>query len=290
MAPFSSILCALDFSDLAPRVLKHAAGLAGACGARLTVLTVVGGDVHGGEATLDGLVRDLLPAGAAYGGEPRMRVVRLTQGQPADAILEMAREETDIIVAGTHGKSGVSRWLLGSTSAMVLESTTCPTLLVPPGSSDIVTLGPAGATLHPGTVLVPVDLTEHNQAQLDLASQLAALARQPLVAMTVTSGETRDEDAERALRDRTAGPRPRAGGPHPGPARRRRGRGDRPRGRFRARGTRRDGPARGRARRPRRDRVGRPRDQGRHRAGRAIEGVSGGGVSGASPWDELRGE
>jgi nucleotide-binding universal stress UspA family protein len=205
MAPFTSVLCALDFSDLAPRVLKHAAGIAGACGARLTLLTAVGGDAHAAEATLAGLLRDALPAGAAYLGEPRIRVVRVTQGQPADAILEMAREDIDLIVTGTHGKSGVSRWLLGSTSAMVLELTTCATLLVPPGTLDIVTLTPGEATLHPGTVLVPVDLTEHNQAQLALASQVAALARQPMVVMTVTGGGASDQDAEKALRDRTAG-------------------------------------------------------------------------------------
>ena len=205
MAPFTSVLCALDFSDLAPRVLKHAAGIAGACGARLTLLTAAGGDTHASEATLAGLLRDALPSGVTYIGEPRIRVVRVTQGQPADAILEMAREDTDLIVVGTHAKSGVSRWLLGSTSAAVLEQATCPTLLVPPGNLDIVTLGPTEATLHPGTVLVPVDLTEHNQAQLRLASQIAALARQPLVVMTVTSGGARDQDAENALRERTAG-------------------------------------------------------------------------------------
>ncbi|MGE0462270.1 MAG: universal stress protein [Vicinamibacterales bacterium] len=205
MPPFTSVLCALDFSDLAPRVLKHAAGIAGACGARLTVLAAVGGDTHAAEATLKGLLGDALPADAGYLGEPRVRVVRITQGQPADAILEMAREGTDLIVTGTHGKSGVSRWLLGSTSAMVLELTKTPTLLVPPGNGDIVTLTASEVKLHPGTVLVPVDLTEHNQAQLELGSQMAALARQPLVVMTVTGGGASDTDAEQSLRKRVAG-------------------------------------------------------------------------------------
>jgi nucleotide-binding universal stress UspA family protein len=190
--------------------LKHAAGIAGACGARLTLLTAVGGDRHASEATLAALLRDTLPAGAAYLGEPRIRVVRFTQGQPADAILEMARDGTDLIVAGTHGKSGVSRWLLGSTSAAILELTPIPTMLVPPGNLDIVSLSPERATFNPGTVLVPVDLTEHNQAQLTLASQMAALARQPFVAMTVANGGTSDQEAEQALRERIAdiGPAP----------------------------------------------------------------------------------
>ena len=42
MMPFTSILCAIDFSPLAPRVLRHAVGLAGATGARLTVINPYG--------------------------------------------------------------------------------------------------------------------------------------------------------------------------------------------------------------------------------------------------------
>lgn len=201
MAVFSSVLCALDGSALAARVLRHAIGVAGACGARLTLLTVSAGDTSRAEAAVAALLREVLPAGASYVGSPRIRGVRIAVGDPVDAILEIAREGFDLIVAGTHAKPNWSRWLLGSTSAGLLEQARCPTLLIPPGDLDIVTLEAQGVRLFPGTVLAPVDLEEHNAAQVRLAASLAGVARQPLALMTVAPAGVTDEAAEASLRE-----------------------------------------------------------------------------------------
>jgi len=199
MTAFTSILCAIDSSPLAPRVLRHAVGFAGVCGARLTVLTVTAADPREAEGKVSSILRSVLPPGAPYMAPPRIQVVHVALGRPADAILSRSREGMDLIVAGTHAKSGLSRWLLGSTSAAIMEEAMCPTLLVPPGDLDIVTLTADTASLHPGTVLAAVDLAEHNDRQLVLASQLASLARQPLALMTVAAAGTTDADAEAAL-------------------------------------------------------------------------------------------
>lgn len=205
MAAFSSVLCAVDSSPLAPRVLRHAAGLAAVCGARLTILTVVTG-THAPtpDAKIATLLREVLPAGATYLTQPQIKSVQVAMGQPADAIVDIARDEADVIVAGTHSKSGLSRWLLGSTSTAILEGATCPTLLVPPGQLEIVTLGVEAASFHPGAVLAAIDLSEQNQKQIALASVLAGVARQPLVLMTVAAQTTSDDDASRALSARAA--------------------------------------------------------------------------------------
>ena len=202
MAPFTSILCAVDASEGAPRVLRHAAALASVSAARLTVLTVTDGDRRQCEAQLESLVSTVLPERLLEIGEPRLRVARLTQGGVADAILELAREGTDLIVAGTHARSGLSRWLLGSTSAAILEQTSCATLLIPPGQVDLVALSPQGARLNFGAVIAAVDLSEHNEKQLRLASQIAAMVRLPLVLMTVASPEVTEQQAERGLAER----------------------------------------------------------------------------------------
>lgn len=206
MTAFSSILCALDSSPLAPRVLRHAVGLAAVCGARLTILTVVtDAHPHQPDARVTALLRDVVPPGAPYLAEPRIRSAQAAMGQPADAIIDIARGEADLIVAGTHSKSGLSRWLLGSTSTALLEYATCPTLLVPPGQIDIVTLDAQSARFHPGAVLAAMDLHERNDAQLTLARALADLARQPLVLMTVAGQAVTDADAAQALNARAAG-------------------------------------------------------------------------------------
>lgn len=204
MPAFTSILCALDASALAPRVLRHAVGLAAVCGARLTVLTATGGDDRTAHDTVTALLAGMLPA-AGSAGPVSVQAVHLALGQPVDAILDHARDGVDLIVAGTHGKSGLSRWLLGSTSAALLADAACPVLLVPPGELYIVTLGDTGAALRPGSVLAAVDLDEHNAAQLAVASALAALAGQPLVLMTVAPAGTDDATAEQALRERSHG-------------------------------------------------------------------------------------
>jgi len=51
----------------------------------------------------------------------------------ADQILAAAREwEADVIVIGTHGRSGVSRLVLGSTAESVVRHAPCPVLVIRP--------------------------------------------------------------------------------------------------------------------------------------------------------------
>lgn len=57
-------------------------------------------------------------------------------GPAAATVVELAtREKSDLIVMGTHGRTGWSRALLGSTAEHVLRSAPCPVLTIksPPG-------------------------------------------------------------------------------------------------------------------------------------------------------------
>ena len=52
-------------------------------------------------------------------------------GDPAYAILEQARmRKPDLIMMGSHGRTGLSRFLLGSVSHTVLHRADCPVLIV----------------------------------------------------------------------------------------------------------------------------------------------------------------
>jgi nucleotide-binding universal stress UspA family protein len=54
------------------------------------------------------------------------------EGPPAEVVLAMARAKgADLIVAGTHGRGKVERWLLGSTSSALLRAAECSVLLAP---------------------------------------------------------------------------------------------------------------------------------------------------------------
>ncbi|MGD9905036.1 MAG: universal stress protein [Vicinamibacterales bacterium] len=202
MSLFSSVLCAVDASSLASRVFKHAVGLASLCGARLTVMTITPGDPHRAEAAVRSMMRAVVPIDARFLDDLHLRVINLAVGQPVDAILEEVRGGVDAVVVGTHARSGLSRWLLGSTSASLLREAPCPVLLVPPGELEVVTVDTQGATFHPGAVLAAVDLDERNGRQLLVARQLATATGAPLTLMTVAAAALPDDAAEAALRER----------------------------------------------------------------------------------------
>lgn len=63
--------------------------------------------------------------------------------RPADGLLKVAKEhEVDLIVAGTHSKSGVERLILGSTAEQLVRNAECPVLtagpnIKPPGDAPL---------------------------------------------------------------------------------------------------------------------------------------------------------
>jgi nucleotide-binding universal stress UspA family protein len=65
--------------------------------------------------------------------------IEVAFGRPADEIIDYAeREGVDLIVMSTHGRSGLTRWILGSVADKVLRGSHLPILLVrPPGLTGI---------------------------------------------------------------------------------------------------------------------------------------------------------
>lgn len=80
------------------------------------------------EAVIDALRRAVhVPEGASH-------LVRA--GEPADVILKIAKEwPADLIVIGSHGRSGVARLLFGSVAESVVRRATCPVLVVREGQA-----------------------------------------------------------------------------------------------------------------------------------------------------------
>jgi nucleotide-binding universal stress UspA family protein len=83
-------------------------------------------------ATLKGEGQAFLATAAQRTGEPPAWQF-LREGKPADQILAAAREwDADVIVIGTHGRSGISRLVLGSTAEAVVRHAPCPVLVIKP--------------------------------------------------------------------------------------------------------------------------------------------------------------
>ena len=70
----------------------------------------------------------------------------VVEGDPAESILSYADEiDADVIVAGTHGRSGVRRHLLGSVAERLVRHAECPVLTVQLPETDVTVDDPGHA-------------------------------------------------------------------------------------------------------------------------------------------------
>jgi nucleotide-binding universal stress UspA family protein len=65
-------------------------------------------------------------------------VTVVREGKPAETILQYADEiDADVIVAGTHGRSGIKRHLIGSVAERLVRHATCPVLTIRLPDTDV---------------------------------------------------------------------------------------------------------------------------------------------------------
>ena len=193
------ILCAVDLGPSTGRVLYHAAGLSRLLGAGLCIL-----HVSSEEPTVELRQRVVAECqeAAPYETEVNDDSVKVVTGRVSEAIQrEVLRQGATLVVVGSRGHGGLARLLLGSTSEALLGVARTPVLLVPPTEFDIVSMGDR-PVLTCGCVLAAVDLATPSTRQLLQASQMARLASQPLMLMTVARSEVSDHDAAHELRER----------------------------------------------------------------------------------------
>jgi nucleotide-binding universal stress UspA family protein len=104
------------------------------------------------------------------------------EGQVATAILEQSDAlGADLLVMGTHGRSGFERWLLGSVTEKVLRKAKCPVLSVPPAAPDAV---PSDPVLFK-RLLCPVDFSPSSANALKYALSLVREAEAGLTVVHV---------------------------------------------------------------------------------------------------------
>jgi len=146
MKPLHNILVATDFSPASRPAFRRALDLARANRAALWIVHVARA---AGPISTDGYVlprvyeeleaairadaqkrlRKLLTR--SQGAGVRARALLLRGGTPHEAILRAARSHrADMIVLGTHGRTGMARFFVGSVAARVVAAAACPVLTV----------------------------------------------------------------------------------------------------------------------------------------------------------------
>ena len=138
---YDSILVPTDGSDTAESAAGHAVALADAFDARLHAVSVVDPDNRAGPFDAGGVDEEFLERAEAdaaaaadsiaeFAGERPVETT-VVRGSPAAAVTEYVAERgVDLVVMGTHGRTGISRVVTGSTSAQVVRESPVPVVTV----------------------------------------------------------------------------------------------------------------------------------------------------------------
>ena len=186
MASFKTILVPVDYSARSLQAFRVACSLAEEGATRLIVLHVVeqlpvmeqlvGFDALGTPIPLDA---DGSPHHNAI--QERLREVYVSKrpidvrilvrdAEAAEGIVGAADDVgADLIVLGTHGRTGLNRLLAGSVAEAVLRRATCPVLAVHSPESGSAETGAAPIQV----ILHPTDFSDQSQAALEVARALA---------------------------------------------------------------------------------------------------------------------
>jgi nucleotide-binding universal stress UspA family protein len=155
--PITRILVPVDFSPHSDRALRYAATLAGQVGASVELLHVVEDLTYGAfsevyvpnipDITQEAInvalerVTALKAAIFPHGSDVESVVFA---GRPALTIVDhAAKGRFDLIVMGTHGRTGLSHLLMGSVAEHVVRTAPCPVLTV--RATTTAATAPSGA-------------------------------------------------------------------------------------------------------------------------------------------------
>ncbi len=184
MIQIRRILCPVDFSPFSRRALDHAAVLSRWYEAELVVLhvsplspTVFGLEPAPSQTMLAPFDREAVGRElSAFVGEtaesrpaPQLRVLA---GPTVGTILALAAETaTDLVVLGTHGRTGFERFMLGSVTEKIVRKAPCPVLTVPPRAE--------GAPERPlfRRILCGVDFSDASRRAVESALSFAQEAK-----------------------------------------------------------------------------------------------------------------
>lgn len=184
MIQIKRILCPVDFSDFSRHALDEAVAIAHLYDASVTALHVfpvaIAADPFAGlpefqpftltDRQRAHVLQHLSTFAAAEGAEKQRITVALREGVDIHAeILEAAEQmKPDLIVMGTHGRSGFQHLMLGSVAEKVLHKAQCPVLTVSRGAPDAV---PAVMFRN---ILCGIDFSECSLAAFEYARSLAS--------------------------------------------------------------------------------------------------------------------
>ena len=155
MSQLRKILVPTDFSEHSDTAVQHACDLAidsDKSRSQVHLIHVVS-DTPGGGMQEAKLVSKLEKLGNSVDTKTELEletVKRVIPGEPSHVITDYARDNAiDIIIMGTHGRTGLSHFALGSVAERVVRNSVCPVLVMGPRDKDQkVTLARAAEAIN----------------------------------------------------------------------------------------------------------------------------------------------
>lgn len=195
MIEIQRILCPVDFSEYSRHAIDHAAAIARWYGSTISLLHVQpiepiytfspGGPLMPPTMLTSEQAGALMTSLKEFAADEAAALplrFEVAEGSPASIILERAcAMPADLLVMGTHGRSGFERLILGSITEKVLRRAVCPVLTVPPRMPDAAPLPQALFR----RILCPIDFSETAQRALTYAVSLAEEADAHLTVLNV---------------------------------------------------------------------------------------------------------
>jgi len=190
------ILFATDFSRWARRAEDYACALACSWKASLTVLSVAEFQpgLNPDYPVNREYLADLFKQGSSQlvdlkGRAERRGIAvttRMATGIPSEEVITAARaEDSDLIVVGTRGKTGLAHVLLGSTAERVIRGAPCPVMTVRTEPADAEDEGALSKPVTLERILVPVDFSDCSLDALEYAVVVAQQAKASLMLLHV---------------------------------------------------------------------------------------------------------
>jgi nucleotide-binding universal stress UspA family protein len=142
---FKKIVVATDGSQYSENAVREAISIAKRCGSTLIAVSVVPSETESPFDIVHSEMQKGLIAEKELGeAEKNVKKVKdlagaegvtvkgfVYAGRPYDAILEIAKEEkADLVIVGSHGRTGIAKLLMGSVTERVIVLTECAVLVV----------------------------------------------------------------------------------------------------------------------------------------------------------------
>lgn len=140
MIQVSKILCPTDYSDTSDKAVRYAIEFARRVNAHVRFLHIQEPDMSIVRKSMDEenpLSESFTKMLMAEKKKGLMADVKVVHGVPTDAIIKHAHDWfADLIIMGSHGRSGLMRIMMGSVAEAVFRSAAIPVLLVKQDAVD----------------------------------------------------------------------------------------------------------------------------------------------------------